>query len=125
MLASSFGVIATLLAAIGLYGVLAYVTAQRTREIGIRMAVGAQPIAVAKLIVREVLVLAAVSLAFAIPSSLLLGRVLRNQLFNVSATDLSTYAGSILIVTAVAVLAAVLPARRAAMVDPTETLRAE
>jgi predicted permease len=125
MLASSFGVIATLLAAIGLYGVLAYVTAQRTREIGIRMAVGAQPIAVAKLILREVLVLAAVSLAFAIPSSLLLGRVLRNQLFNVSATDLSTYAGSILIVTAVAVLAAVLPARRAAMVDPTETLRAE
>ena len=125
MLASSFGVVATLLAAIGLYGVLAYVTAQRTREIGIRMAVGAQPLAVAKLILREVLVLTAVSLVFAIPSSLLLARVLRSQLFNVSATDLSTYAGSILIVTAVAVLASALPARRAATVDPTEALRAE
>jgi putative ABC transport system permease protein len=125
MLASSFGAIATLLAAIGLYGVLAYVTAQRTREIGIRMAVGAQPAAVARLILREVLVLTAISLMFAIPASLLLGRVLRSQLFNVSTTDGLTYAACIAIVTTVALLAAAFPARRAASVDPMQTLRAE
>ncbi len=125
MLASSFGVIATLLAAIGLYGVLAYVTAQRTREIGIRMAIGAHPMAVARLILREVLLLTAASLAVAVPASLLLGRVLRSQLFNVSNADALTYAACIAIVTAVALLAAALPARRAATVDPMQALRFE
>jgi predicted permease len=125
MLACSFGVIATLLAAIGLYGVLAYVTAQRTREIGIRMAVGARPSAVARLVLGEVLMLTAISLLFAIPASLLLGRALRSQLFNVSSTDALTYIAGLSIVTAVALLAAALPARRAAMVDPMQALRAE
>jgi predicted permease len=124
-LASSFGVIATLLAAIGLYGVLAYVTAQRTREIGIRMAVGAQPIGVAGLILREVLVLTAVSLVFAIPASIFLTGLLRSQLFNVSNTDAFTYIAGIAIVTAVALLAAAIPARRAATVDPIKALRFE
>ena len=125
MLASSFGAIATLLAAIGLYGVLAYVTAQRTREIGIRMAVGAQPLTVASLILREVLVLIAASLVFAIPASLLLGRALRSQLFNISSTDPLTYVAGIAIVTVVALLAAALPAARAATIDPMQALRAE
>ncbi len=125
MLASSFGVIATLLAAIGLYGVLAYVTAQRTREIGIRMALGARSMAVAGLVLREVLLLTATGLIFAIPASLLLGRALRSQLFNVSVTDGYTYCAAIAIVTAVALVAAALPARRAATVDPMQALRAE
>lgn len=125
MLASSFGVIATLLAAIGLYGVLAYVTTQRTREIGIRMAVGAQPLAVARLVLWEVLVLTAISLVFAIPASLLLGRALQSQLFNVSTTDVLTYVTGIAIVTFVALLAAALPAQRAATVDPMQALRVE
>lgn len=125
MLASSFGVIATLLAAVGLYGVLAYVTAQRTREIGIRMAIGAQPMAVARLVLREVLVLTVISLLFAVPASLLLGRALRSQLFNVSTTDARTYTTAVALVTVVALLAAALPARRAATVDPMQALRAE
>ncbi len=124
-LASSFGVIATLLAAIGLYGVLAYVTAQRTREIGIRMAVGARPMGVAGLILREVLVLTAVSLVFAIPASIFLTSLLRSQLFNVSNTDALTYVACIVTVTAVALLAAAIPARRAATVDPIQALRFE
>ena len=125
MLASSFGAIATLLAAIGLYGVLAYVTAQRTREIGIRMAVGAQPMAVAGLILREVLLLTGFSLVFAIPASIALGRLLRSQLFNVSNTDAGIYVAGISIVTVVALLAAALPVRRAATVDPLQALRIE
>lgn len=125
MLASSFGAIATLLAAIGLYGVLAYATAQRTREIGIRMAVGAQPLTIAGLVLREVLGLTAAGLVFAIPASLLLGRVLRSQLFDVSNTDAVTYSACVAIVTAVALLAAALPARRAAAVDPMQALRVE
>jgi ABC-type antimicrobial peptide transport system permease subunit len=125
LLAATFGVIATLLAAIGLYGVLAYVTTQRTREIGIRMALGAKPWAVAQLVFREVLVLTAVSLAFAIPAALFLGRLLQTQLFNVSSGDSLTYACGIAIVTSVALLAAALPAYRAATVDPMRTLRTE
>ncbi len=125
MLASSFGVIATLLAALGLYGVLAYVTAQRTREIGIRMALGARPLIVARLVLSEVLVLTATSLIFAIPASLLLGRLLRRQLFNVSTADGFTYATGIGIITAVVLLASAIPARRAATVDPMQALRAE
>jgi predicted permease len=125
LLASSFGVIATLLAAIGLYGVLAYVTAQRTREIGIRMALGAQALAVAGLVLREVLFLTAISLVFAIPASLMLSRALRSQLFNVSNTDALTYVTAIAVITAVALVAAAIPARRAATVDPMQALRAE
>lgn len=124
-LAASFGVIATFLAAIGLYGVLAYVTAQRTREVGIRMAVGARPVTIAKLVLREVLILTATSLAFAIPASLLLARTLKSQLFNVSSADAITYFGAISVVTAVALIAAALPAHRAATVDPMKALRAD
>jgi predicted permease len=123
LLASSFGIVATLLAAIGLYGVLAYVTAQRTPEIGIRMAVGAKPTQIAGLVFREVLLLTGVSLVFAIPASIFLGSLLRSQLFNVANTDTLTYAAGISIVTIVALLAAATPARRAATVDPIQALR--
>jgi len=125
LLASSFGVIATLLAAIGLYGVLAFVTAQRTREIGVRLALGAQPSAIARLVLREVLVLVVIGLTFAIPASLALGQVLRSQLFNVSPGDVITYAGAIIGVTSVAMLAAALPAYRATTVDPMQALRTD
>lgn len=125
LLASTFGVIATLLAAIGLYGVLAFVTAQRTREIGVRLALGAQPSAVARLVLREVLILVAIGMTFAIPASLALGQALRSQLFNVSPADAITYAGAIVMVTLVAMLAAALPAYRAATVDPMQALRTD
>jgi putative ABC transport system permease protein len=125
LLASSFGVIATLLAAIGLYGVLAFVTAQRTREIGVRLALGARPMALAALVLREVLVLIAISLAFALPASFLLTRLLRSELFNVSTADALTYGAAVAIVTIVAMLAAAIPAHRAASVDPMQALRAD
>jgi putative ABC transport system permease protein len=81
MLSSSFGVIAVLLAAIGLYGVLAFSTAQRTREIGIRMAMGAQRSAVVKMVLQDVLWICGVSIAVSLPLALLLGRLLRTQLY--------------------------------------------
>ena len=84
LLASTFGVLATILAGIGLYGILAYSTAQRTREIGIRMALGAQRWEVVRLILREVLALAGVAVIVAIPVAIFATRALRSQLFNVS-----------------------------------------
>ena len=81
LLAASFGLLATILAGIGMYGVLAYTTAQRTREIGIRIALGSTRFAVSRLVLQEVLLLVGVGIAFAIPSALLLTRLIRSQLF--------------------------------------------
>jgi len=118
-------VLAMLLAAIGLYGVLAYATAQRTREIGIRMALGAQRGSVMRLVLRDVLWLAGLSIVVTLPLALLLGRLLRSQLYGVSAADPVTLLGGTLLVAAVALLAALLPARRAATVEPMQALRTE
>jgi predicted permease len=125
LLASTFGILATLLAGIGLYGILAYATAQRTREIGIRMALGAQRWAMVRLILRETLILAGVAIAVTIPVSIALTRALRGQLFNVSSTDGSVYATAITIIVLVAALAGLVPARRAASIDPARALRTE
>jgi ABC-type antimicrobial peptide transport system permease subunit len=125
LLASAFGALATLLAGIGLYGILAYSTAQRTREIGIRMALGAQRWSVVRLILREILVLAGIAIAVTIPISIMATRALRSQLFNVSPTDANVYAIAITVVVFVAALAGLIPARRAASVDPMQALRTE
>ncbi len=125
LLATTFGILATLLAGIGLYGILAYATAQRTREIGIRMALGAQRWTVVHLILREILVLAGAAITVTIPISIALTRALRSQLFNVSSTDLSVYAAAITIIALVAALAGLIPARRAASIDPARALRTE
>jgi len=124
-LAVSFGILATFLAAIGLYGVLAFSTAQRTREIGIRMALGASRTSVVQMVLREVLWLAGISVAIAVPSAVLLARYLRSQLYGVSNTDPLTLLGVVVVIAAVAMLAAMLPARRAAGVNPTKALRYE
>jgi ABC-type antimicrobial peptide transport system permease subunit len=89
------------------------------------MALGARPWVVARLVLREVLLLTAASLVVAIPAALLLGRLLQSQLFNVSSGDFLTYAAGTAIVTTVALLSAAIPAHRAATVDPMQTLRAE
>jgi predicted permease len=125
LLAVSFGVLAMLLAAIGLYGVLAYATAQRTREIGIRMALGAQRSSVVRLVLQDVLWLAGISIVVTLPLALLLARLLHSQLYGVSAGDPLTLAGGTLLVALVALLAALLPARRAATVEPMQALRME
>ncbi|MGB8771021.1 MAG: ABC transporter permease [Candidatus Korobacteraceae bacterium] len=125
LLAISFGGLAMLLSAIGLYGVLAYATAQRTREIGIRMALGAQRGSVMRLVLMDVLWLAGISIAVSLPVCLLLARLLRSQLYGISPSDPLTLLMGTLLVCAVASMAALIPARRAALVDPMQALRSE
>jgi putative ABC transport system permease protein len=125
MLAIAFGVLAALLAGIGLYGVLAYSTAQRTREIGVRMALGAQRFSVASLILREVLILSAGAVLITLPIAYMLSRILKAQLFGVSPADPLAYCGGIFMIGIVASLAALIPARRAASVEPMQALRSE
>ena len=125
LLAVSFGVLAMLLAAIGLYGVLAYSTAQRTREIGIRMAMGAQRISVVRLVLMDVLWLAGISIAVTVPLAILFARMIRSQLYGVSSFDPVTLLAGTLLVALVALLAALLPARRAASIEPMKALRTE
>ena len=125
LLASSFGVLAALLAAIGIYGVLAYSTAQRFREIGIRIAVGATRARVMRMVLTEALWMAGTGIAIGIPLALLLSSVIRKQLFGVSETDPLTLSAVCVAILAVALASAALPARRAAKVDPIVALRYE
>jgi len=125
LLAISFGALAALLAAIGLYGMLAFATAQRTREIGIRMALGSTRSGIVKLVLAGVGKLLAVSLVIAVPAALLLSRLVKSQLFGVSAHDPGLMIVATLVVVAAALLAAALPSRRASSVNPSTTLRYE
>lgn len=125
LLASGFGVLAVFMAAVGLYGVLAYSTAQRTREIGLRIALGAARISVMRMVLLEVLWLAGISVAVALPASLLLARAIRSQLFGISSTDPLTLVAGTSLIAVVALASAYLPARRAAKVDPMVALRYE
>jgi putative ABC transport system permease protein len=125
LLAISFGLLATMLAGVGMYGVLAFSTTQRTREIGIRIALGSSRLGVSRLVLVDVLRLAGIGIAVAIPCSILLGRLLRSQLFGVSTADPLTLFAVVLLIAIVALVAAIVPARRASSVDPTTALRAE
>ena len=125
LLAVSFGVLATLLAGIGLYGVLAYATAQRTREIGVRMALGSGRMGIVRLVLKDVLLLAGISIGITVPLAMLATRVLKTLLFGVSDTDPAVFLLATLLIATVAVLAAALPARRAANVEPMKALRNE
>jgi putative ABC transport system permease protein len=125
LLAASFGILAALMAAIGLYGVLAYSTAQRTSEIGIRMALGASRASVVRVVLVEVLWLTGIAIAVALPASLVLGMAVRSQLFGISSSDPLTLGLATLVVVVVAISSALLPARRAAQVDPIRALRYE
>jgi putative ABC transport system permease protein len=110
---------------VGLYGVLAYSTAQRTSEIGIRMALGATRASVVRMVMFEVLWLAGISIAVTLPLSLLLMRAVRSQLFGISSADPLTLCGMTVLVTLVALASAMLPARRAAQIEPMSALRYE
>jgi predicted permease len=124
-LSSAFGLLATLLAAIGLYGVMAYMVARRTREIGIRMALGAGGGSVVWLVMREVMTLAAIGLAIGLPAAWALIRLVETQLFGISATDPVTMLLAAVGIGGVAALAGYLPARRATGIDPIRALRWE
>jgi ABC-type antimicrobial peptide transport system permease subunit len=113
------------MAAVGLYGVLAYSTAQRTREIGVRIALGAGRSTVLRMVLMEVVWLAGAGIAVALPLTLLLTRTLRSQLYAISSSDPWTIIAVTLLLVAVAVVSALLPARRAASVDPMVALRYE
>lgn len=125
VLALAFGMLAALLAGVGLYGVLSYTTMQRTREIGIRMALGSTRGAIVRLVVREMARLAIAGAAVAVPCAILLGHALRSQLFGVSAADPMTLIGVVLLMAIVGLLAAFVPARRATRVEPMQALRSE
>jgi predicted permease len=120
-----FGVLALLLAAIGIYGVLAYSVSQRTREIGLRMALGAQQGDVLALVMRQGVELIGGGIALGLVASFLLARFISSLLFGVSTADPLTFAGTALVLAVVALLASYIPARRAARVDPMIALRYE
>ncbi len=124
-LAIGFSSLAMVLAAVGLYGVLAYSIEQRTREIGVRLALGSPRSSVVLLVVREMAVNATVATAIALPSIVALARYFRSQLYGVTTFDPLTLAAAVLITGAMVTLAGALPARRAAGVEPMQALRIE
>ena len=125
VLLGAFAALAMVLAMIGLYGVMSFVVTQRSRELGVRVALGAATRDVLGLVMREGARLAATGVAIGLVAALLLTRVMRSLLFGVSVTDPATFIVAPLLLIAVALLASYLPARRATRVDPIEALRAE
>jgi len=113
------------LALLGIYGVMAYSVSQRTREIGLRMAIGARQADVSRMIMRRGMTLTAWGVLAGLGASLALSRVVRSQLFGVQPSDPLTMISVLAVMTAVAAAAAYLPARRAARVDPIAALRAQ
>jgi ABC-type antimicrobial peptide transport system permease subunit len=120
-----FAGLALTLAIIGLYGVLGYTVAQRTREIGIRMALGAERGRVLWLVLREVAILAAIGVCLGLPSAVGLSRLIESQLYGLSPTDPLTLALATTVLLSVALLAGYLPASRATRIDPMAALRYE
>jgi predicted permease len=125
LLLGLFAALALALAIIGVYGVIAYRVSQGTRELGIRLALGATPGAITRLVVRYAAILALLGVTIGVVGALVLGRVVESLLFGVTARDIVTFTSVPAALALVAVLASYLPARRASRIDPTEALRAE
>jgi len=125
LLLAIFAALALVLAAVGIYGVMSYTVAQQTREIGIRIALGAKRGDVLKMTVKQAIKLVGLGLAIGLPSAFILTRVMSTLLFGISATDPITFLGISLVVLVVALLASYIPALRATKVDPMIALRAQ
>jgi predicted permease len=125
MLSAGFGAVATLLASIGLYGVMAFVVARRRKELGIRLALGAEPGSVMLLVMREVLLLLAIGLAVGIPSAIALSRYVSAQLYGVQGADPAIAIWTVVLLAVVSAAAGLIPAKRASRIDPILALRAE
>jgi predicted permease len=125
VLISGFALVALLLAAIGIYGVVSYTVGRRTREIGIRIALGAEPGRVVLGVQRDVMIPVALGAVVGVAASVFLSRVVRGLLFGVDPLDIGTFAAVTIVLLAVAAGAAYVPARRSARVDPVEALAAE
>jgi len=125
LLSAGFGLLATLLATIGLYGVMAFVVTRRTKELGVRMALGARPSSVLWLVMREVVMLLVIGLAIGIPAAMALGRLVSAQLFEVKANDPLIGSVTVGLLAAVAAVAGWIPALRASRIDPILALRYE
>ena len=125
MLSAGFGLLATLLASIGLYGVMAFVVARRRKELGLRLALGAQPAFVIWLVMKEVLLLLALGLAVGVPAAIALGRFVSTQLYGIQPYDPRLAIATVALLTIVSAAAGFIPARRASRIDPILALRYE
>jgi putative ABC transport system permease protein len=124
ILLTVFGVVAALLAAVGIYGLIAYSVAQRTRELGVRIALGASATRVMRLVAGEGLVLATIGVVLGLGAALLLGRSMGTMLYGVSATDPVTFAAIAAVAALTAITASLVPAMRALRIDPSRSLAA-
>lgn len=125
MLSAGFGLLATLLASIGLYGVMAFIVARRRKELGIRLALGAEPAGLVWLVMKEVLLLLVIGLAIGIPSAIALGRYVSSQLYGITPNDPWIAIATMVLLSVVSAAAGFLPARRASRIDPILALRYE
>ena len=125
ILYSTFAAFALLLAAIGIYGVMAFAVAQRTHEIGLRMALGAARQAVIALVLKEGMVLALIGSGLGLAGALFVGQAMKSMLYGVGAIDIGAFCGVEIVLLAAALVACLIPARRAAKVEPVVALRYE
>jgi predicted permease len=125
LLSGGFGLLATVLASVGLYGVMAFVVARRRKEMGLRLVLGAQPALIIWLVMKEVLILLTIGLAVGVPAALLLGRFVSTQLYGIKPGDPWLAVGTVMVLALVSAAAGLIPARRASRIDPILALRYE